>query len=500
MTKQMQWSSIGAAPLAIALAAALALAGCTEGPGANLINLNKTPDGGVDTGTTTGGGGYGGGSIPVASVTAVPKTFAMEVGDTSTLSAAVLPTNATNPTMVWKSDNTLVATVDEESGELTGVAAGTAVITVTAGGKSDTCTVTVGPSASSSVLPGFTTLSGGYTGSARITYMSGATLSVTVTASGTLEHAPSLTAPTGAVKSITLTKPGAGQTHLIGRDSSPIVLSLTTGGELKLRPAGADGNVPIGSYAEFQLISTNPAITAQNYKQEANLDLMGGEPNVPDWTPVGTSTQPFGGIYDGGGKKLTRLTITTTNNNVGLFGVVGSGGKVKNLGIASGTVSGGNNVGGVAGVNNGTITACYNAAKVTGGMNVGGIAGSARTITACYNTGMVNGSGGNIGGVAGLNQGSISACYNTGTVGGSSPSGGVAGFSSGGSMDACYFIDTTSGVTVGGGATSFTGSFTPEGSSDWGPVSRGGGGGEPGQYWQSGTTDGTQLPRLWFES
>ncbi|GHV38237.1 hypothetical protein AGMMS49546_08260 [Spirochaetia bacterium] len=350
------------------------------------------------------------------------------------------------------------------------------------------------------VVPNFSTVPGGYTGPALITYMSGATLSVDITAAGTLEYDPSLTVPAGALKSITLP---SHQPYLIGRDAPgavlPIVLNLDTNGELMFRPPVSGGSIPIGSYAEFQLINNNPAIMGQGYKQEADLDLMGGEPGVPDWTPVGTSTQPFAGIYDGGGKKLTRLRINTTDNNVGLFGEV-AGGTVKNLGIDSGTVSGGNNVGGVAGVNSGEITACYNAAKVTGKSNVGGIAGSADTITACYNTGTVNGTGSNIGGVAGLNQGSISACYNTGTVGGSSPSGGVEGFSQGGSMDACYFISTnTSGMTGGGGADSFTASvpFTPPDTTEWGTV--GSGGGEPGQYWQPGTTDGTQLPRLWFE-
>jgi len=65
------------------------------------------------------------------------------VGNTSTLTATILPSNATNKNVSWNSNNTSVVTV--QNGTVTAVAAGTATITVTTqdGNKTATCTVTV---------------------------------------------------------------------------------------------------------------------------------------------------------------------------------------------------------------------------------------------------------------------------------------------------------------------------------------------------------------------
>ena len=59
------------------------------------------------------------------------------------LNAVVLPADATNKTVVWSSSDPRVATVNN-AGTVTGVKAGTAVITAAAGGKKATCTVKVG--------------------------------------------------------------------------------------------------------------------------------------------------------------------------------------------------------------------------------------------------------------------------------------------------------------------------------------------------------------------
>lgn len=84
-------------------------------------------------------------STPVA-VTGVelsPTEVSVSAGKTVTLTATVLPENADNKTITWSSDNEDVATVEE--GVVTGVAEGTATITVTTeeGGLTATCAVTV---------------------------------------------------------------------------------------------------------------------------------------------------------------------------------------------------------------------------------------------------------------------------------------------------------------------------------------------------------------------
>lgn len=80
-------------------------------------------------------------TVEVASVALDKTTASIEVGKTITLTATVLPTNATNKTVTWTSSDTSIATVS--NGTVTGVKAGTATITASAGTKSATCTVTV---------------------------------------------------------------------------------------------------------------------------------------------------------------------------------------------------------------------------------------------------------------------------------------------------------------------------------------------------------------------
>jgi len=81
--------------------------------------------------------------IPVTGVTLDPETLTLSVDGTATLTATVLPANATNKAVTWASDNPNIATVD--NGTVTAKAEGTATITVTTvdGNKSATCTLTV---------------------------------------------------------------------------------------------------------------------------------------------------------------------------------------------------------------------------------------------------------------------------------------------------------------------------------------------------------------------
>ena len=81
-------------------------------------------------------------TVAVTGVT-VDETAEVEVGKTVTLTATVAPVDATNKSVTWTSSDEDVATVD--GGVVTGVAAGTATITVTTvdGSFTATCTVTV---------------------------------------------------------------------------------------------------------------------------------------------------------------------------------------------------------------------------------------------------------------------------------------------------------------------------------------------------------------------
>ena len=83
-------------------------------------------------------------AVDVTGVTLTPSTASVKVGATTKLTATVAPANATNKKVTYKSSDATKATVDA-SGTVTGVAAGTATITVTTddGAKTATSAITV---------------------------------------------------------------------------------------------------------------------------------------------------------------------------------------------------------------------------------------------------------------------------------------------------------------------------------------------------------------------
>ncbi len=82
-------------------------------------------------------------AVPVSSVSLSQTQAWLGVGKSTALTATVAPSNATNKAVSWRSSNGGVATVNA-LGVVTGLVPGTAQITATAGGRTATCTVTVG--------------------------------------------------------------------------------------------------------------------------------------------------------------------------------------------------------------------------------------------------------------------------------------------------------------------------------------------------------------------
>jgi hypothetical protein len=213
---------------------------------------------------------------------------------------------------------------------------------------------------------------------------------------------------------------------------------------LEHRPADSGGFIPIGSYAEFQLISTDAGTLARNYKQEADLDLLGdldgdgtfGETGDEEWTAIGDGTNKFTGTFDGDNKDIRNIYINKPSvHTQGLFGYVMDS-TISNVRILSGTVIGNDGVGGVVAYNkSGRITNCFNSGRVRGNTGVAGIVASNAdgVITDCFNSGAVTGNT-YTGGVAGTNSpiAIITGCSNSGNVGATSIySGGVVASNSG---------------------------------------------------------------------
>ena len=80
--------------------------------------------------------------VGVKSITLNKNAMNLVSGSCETLTATMNPDNATNVVLVWASSDSSVATVDNY-GMVWGVNTGTSTITVTAGGKSASCIVTV---------------------------------------------------------------------------------------------------------------------------------------------------------------------------------------------------------------------------------------------------------------------------------------------------------------------------------------------------------------------
>lgn len=143
-----------------------------------------------------------------------------------------------------------------------------------------------------------------------------------------------------------------------------------------------------------------------------------------NWTPIGTSSKPYAGSFNGEGHTVSEIYVNEKSNHKGLFGYV-NGAEIVALTVA-GSVSGAQYVGGIAGYVAGTtlIDRCANFAAVSGTKTyVGGIVGHLNSanavLTNCYNAGKISGTT-NCGGVAGNNNANaeISNIFNVGEVDG----------------------------------------------------------------------------------
>ena len=181
------------------------------------------------------------------------------------------------------------------------------------------------------------------------------------------------------------------------------------------------------------------------------------------WTPIGSNAYPFVGTLDGKNHTISGLYFDDSNESYcGLFGFVGTGGKVVGTGVLDSYLKGDVHVGGICGRNESIIENCYYSGAVVGSMYVGGICGISGndencTIKNCYNTGTAVGSDTSsdnfVGGICGYNENSIiENCYNTGAVSGSY-AGGVCGNSenSGNTVKNCYNTGAVSGSSEAGG-------------------------------------------------
>ena len=179
------------------------------------------------------------------------------------------------------------------------------------------------------------------------------------------------------------------------------------------------------------------------------------------WTPIGS--KKYQGTFDGNGKTIRNLFISSTSNEIGFFGCAADC-RIKNItfdnakvkgndncstGILAGyagscvienikttencSVEGQSETGGIAGRANGNISNCENHAIVNGSYNVGGIVGicfdSGNSITSCANYGAITGTDQFVGGIIGyFGEGSLQNSANYGNITGDARVGNLIGY------------------------------------------------------------------------
>ena len=182
-----------------------------------------------------------------------------------------------------------------------------------------------------------------------------------------------------------------------------------------------------------------------------------------NWTPIGNYFKQYQGTFDGNGKTIRNLFISSTSDEIGFFGYAADC-RIKNITFDNAKVKGNDNystgilagcagscvienikttgncsvegkyeTGGIAGRANGNISNCENHAIVNGLHSVGGIVGicfdSENSITSCANYGEITGTEDFVGGIIGyFGEGSLQNSANNGNITGDARVGNLIGY------------------------------------------------------------------------
>ena len=152
----------------------------------------------------------------------------------------------------------------------------------------------------------------------------------------------------------------------------------------------------IGTAKELEKLAELMASDYENYgdryyRLTQNIQMKKGRNNHK---AIGSTEHPFMGEFDGDGYVISRIKINRPRLEAqGLFGVVGTEGAVRNVGLTENIICGGDYVGAIVGINNGIVESCFQTGEVYGiNNNVGSLVGQNRgSVADCYSTGVVCG-------------------------------------------------------------------------------------------------------------
>ena len=179
-------------------------------------------------------------------------------------------------------------------------------------------------------------------------------------------------------------------------------------------------------FLAFQKAVNYYGLTGLNGRIDADLDLTSVSSKME---PIGTTGNPYVGRFDGQGHTLSGLTMKSSSNYVGLFGVVGGDAVIKNFVLDETCSIRGESYVGI----------------------IGGSNGSGTVMMECLgNEGSVTANNRNAGGIFGCNMSGAATpiflnCYVTGPVKGGCESGQITGYAAGGYAYNCYASGTIEG-------------------------------------------------------
>ncbi|QHI72495.1 hypothetical protein [Aminipila terrae] len=233
-----------------------------------------------------------------------------------------------------------------------------------------------------------------------------------------------------------------------------------------------------------ELVNSGTSFEGKSISVTKEINLQNEE-----WIPIGTAANPFGGVFDGGDKKITNLKIETSSlEYIGLFGYIKKA-TIQNVKTEKGSIEGNTSeknlyAGGLVGcaeeskfVNCGntvsivTLNSIIDARKNE--THTGGLVGCVKKsdFTNCSNNGNITSSSeaqknlthkGGTGGIVGsVEEGSFTDCINTGRIEGGwkteksikdYPSGGIVGKIKNGLLSRCQNNGTIhiTGQNIGG--------------------------------------------------
>ena len=185
---------------------------------------------------------------------------------------------------------------------------------------------------------------------------------------------------------------------------------------------------------------------ANNIDATSTREWNGGKGFDPIGDYIHFDESSFSGVFNGGGYDIRGLQANRPNeDDIGLFGNIGSGASIVGARIVDGRFTGDDYVGGLAGWSDGNISSSWSSSEVSGSDYVGGLVGDVYggSVSFSWSSGAVSGEE-RVGGLVGEVSGDISSSWSSGAVSGEERVGGLVG-----NMDGDISSSWSSGAVSG---------------------------------------------------